>query len=120
MESVKERSSDTQSPLHSSWTSQPPEKGDGSGGLIPNPNPNPNLTPTQTVDPDFSIYTASLPYAVRRALSPQTSRGAQKLRGALLTADGQFRWSRLQEVLAQVRCGCSSELEFPSPGTPGV
>lgn len=26
------------------------------------------------VDPDFSIYTASLPYAVRRALSPQTSR----------------------------------------------
>jgi hypothetical protein len=58
---------------------------------------------TQVVDPDFSIYTASLPYAVRRALSPQTSRGARKLRDALLTPDGQFRWSRLHEVLAMVR-----------------
>jgi hypothetical protein len=57
----------------------------------------------QTVDPDFSIYTASLPYAVRRALSPQTSHGAKKLRDALLTDDGQFRWSRFQDVLAQVR-----------------
>mmetsp|Transcript_15571 Transcript_15571/g.21509 ORF Transcript_15571/g.21509 Transcript_15571/m.21509 type:complete len:794 (-) Transcript_15571:113-2494(-) len=51
------------------------------------------------VDPDFSIYTASLPYAVRRALSPQTTQGSQKLRRALLTKTGEFRWNRLNEVL---------------------
>jgi len=51
------------------------------------------------VDPDFSIYTASLPYAVRRALSPQTSRGVNILRQALLTEEGEFRVDQLSEVL---------------------
>ena len=54
------------------------------------------------VDPDFSIYSSALPYAVRRALSPETEKGEATLRSALLTDEGAFRWGRLDAVLAQV------------------
>jgi predicted unusual protein kinase regulating ubiquinone biosynthesis (AarF/ABC1/UbiB family) len=54
------------------------------------------------VDPNFSIYSSALPYAVRRALSPETEKGEAVLRSALLTDAGAFRWSRLNEVLNQL------------------
>lgn len=54
------------------------------------------------VDPNFSIYSSALPYAVRRALSPETEKGEAVLRSALLTDSGAFRWSRLNQVLDQL------------------
>ncbi len=54
------------------------------------------------VDPNFSIYSSALPYAVRRALSPETEKGEAVLRNALLTDSGAFRWSRLNDVLSQL------------------
>jgi predicted unusual protein kinase regulating ubiquinone biosynthesis (AarF/ABC1/UbiB family) len=54
------------------------------------------------VDPNFSIYSSALPYAVRRALSPETEKGEAVLRSALLTDSGAFRWSRLNDVLSQL------------------
>ncbi len=39
---------------------------------------------------------------MRRALSPETEKGEAALRSALLTDSGAFRWSRLNEVLAQL------------------
>ena len=54
------------------------------------------------VDPNFSIYSSALPYAVRRALSPETAKGEAVLRSALLTDSGAFRWSRLNQVLDQL------------------
>lgn len=54
------------------------------------------------VDPDFSIYVKALPYAVRRALSPETERGEAVLRETLLTESGAFRWGRLNELLQQL------------------
>jgi len=53
------------------------------------------------VEPDFSIYTAALPFAVRRALSPETPRGKEALRSALLDDEGNFRFSYFSEVLQQ-------------------
>lgn len=55
------------------------------------------------VDPNFSIYTQALPYAVRRALSPSTEKGEAALRSALLTDQGEFRFGRLNELLEQVQ-----------------
>lgn len=54
------------------------------------------------VDPNFSVYMASLPYAVRRILSPETDQGKEALRNALLTERGDFKFQRLNEILAQV------------------
>lgn len=53
------------------------------------------------VDPNFSIYTQALPFAVRRALSPETEKGEQTLRSALLTDTGEFRFNRLMQLLAR-------------------
>lgn len=50
------------------------------------------------VEPDFSIYTAALPFAVRRALSPETPRGKDALRAALLDDEGNFRFGYFSEV----------------------
>lgn len=55
------------------------------------------------VDPNFSIYTQALPFAVRRALSPETEKGEQTLRSALLTETGEFRFNRLMQLLARGR-----------------
>ena len=67
------------------------------------------------VDPNFSIYSSALPYAVRRALSPETAKGEAVLRSALLTDSGAFRWSRLNEVLDQLE----SLSQKASPGEDG-
>jgi hypothetical protein len=53
------------------------------------------------VDPDFNIYEVSLPWAVQRALSPATAKGAQALRDALLTRENKLRWDRVHELVEQ-------------------
>lgn len=50
-------------------------------------------------DPNFNIYAASLPYAVRRALAPATAAGAVALRSALLDESNRVRWERFQELM---------------------
>mmetsp|Transcript_73852 Transcript_73852/g.130243 ORF Transcript_73852/g.130243 Transcript_73852/m.130243 type:complete len:972 (-) Transcript_73852:1842-4757(-) len=53
-----------------------------------------------TADPTFNIYKASLPYAVRRALSPCTEPGVKALKEAWFTEGGQLQWDRIDELLA--------------------
>lgn len=53
------------------------------------------------VDPAFNIYEVSLPWAVQRALSPATAKGAQALRDALLTRENKLRWDRVHELVEQ-------------------
>ena len=51
-------------------------------------------------DPDFNIYVASLPYAVRRAMAPATEEGRRAMRAAFLNeADNTVRWDRIAELL---------------------
>ena len=51
-------------------------------------------------DPDFNIYVASLPYAVRRAMAPATEEGRRAMRAAFLNeADNSVRWDRIAELL---------------------
>ncbi|KAK3281161.1 hypothetical protein CYMTET_11036 [Cymbomonas tetramitiformis] len=78
------------------------------------------------VDPNFSVYMASLPYAVRRILSPETNQGKEALRNALLTERGDFKFQRLNEILAQVedladdpkQAPEAVKLETPGKGSP--
>ena len=51
-------------------------------------------------DPDFNIYTASLPYAIRRAMAPATPEGRRAMRDAFLNEhDNSVRWDRIAELL---------------------
>ena len=50
-------------------------------------------------DPNFNIYVAALPYAVRRALAPTTEEGQAALRSSLLDEHNRVRWSRFQELM---------------------
>jgi hypothetical protein len=51
-------------------------------------------------DPDFNIYVASLPYAVRRAMAPATEEGRRAMRAAFLNeADNTVRWDRIAELM---------------------
>lgn len=54
----------------------------------------------ERVDPDFNIYTAALPIAVRRALSPRTKAARQAMRETVLAEGGKLRWERLEALLA--------------------
>ena len=49
----------------------------------------------ETVDGEFDIYSAAMPYAARRALAPTTASGAVALRAALVDASGALRIDRL-------------------------
>jgi len=49
-------------------------------------------------DPDFNIYSAAVPYAVRRALTPRTVEGRQALEDALLNDRGELRLRELMEM----------------------
>ena len=59
------------------------------------------------VDPDFDVYRASMPWAIRRALSPTSTDGVNALRGALFrdTNSGKLRFNDLvdQFLLSPVR-----------------
>ena len=51
-------------------------------------------------DPDFNIYTASLPYAIRRAMAPATPEGRKAMRAAFLNEhDNSVRWERITELV---------------------
>ena len=52
------------------------------------------------VDAAFNVYSASLPWAIRRALSPTTEESAAALRAALLTPANELRWAELLELAA--------------------
>jgi hypothetical protein len=43
----------------------------------------------------------SLPWAIQRALSPSTTRGAAQLRSTLLTADNKIQWAKIQQLIAE-------------------
>eukprot|EP00929_Paragymnodinium_shiwhaense_P079775 TRINITY_DN41587_c0_g1_i2.p1 TRINITY_DN41587_c0_g1~~TRINITY_DN41587_c0_g1_i2.p1 ORF type:complete len:469 (-),score=68.12 TRINITY_DN41587_c0_g1_i2:233-1639(-) len=53
----------------------------------------------EKVDPTFNIYTAALPVAVRRALTPQTRQARQAMRDTILTPEGSVRWTALEDML---------------------
>jgi hypothetical protein len=63
-----------------------------------------------TADPTFNIYKASLPYAIRRAMSPSTKQGVQALRNAWLTEQGHLQWDRLESLVS-----ASEEEKEPEP-----
>lgn len=52
------------------------------------------------VKPEFNIYEASLPYALRRALCPQTPPAIEALRGNLITESGAPRWSSIRAMFS--------------------
>jgi hypothetical protein len=49
----------------------------------------------ETVDGEFDIYSAAMPYAARRALAPTTADGAAALKVALVDESGALRVDRL-------------------------
>lgn len=50
--------------------------------------------------PGFNIYEASLPYALRRALSPKTLQAVKAMRENVISDTGLLRWERVQALLA--------------------
>jgi len=50
------------------------------------------------VDPEFNIYEMSLPWVVRRSLSPSTKKGVEVFRSTILTSDNRIQWERLIEM----------------------
>mmetsp|Transcript_30244 Transcript_30244/g.66323 ORF Transcript_30244/g.66323 Transcript_30244/m.66323 type:complete len:865 (-) Transcript_30244:961-3555(-) len=51
------------------------------------------------VDETFNIYEVSLPWAIQRALSPETKEGAAALRATFLTPQNKLQWERVQELV---------------------
>lgn len=51
------------------------------------------------VDSKFSIYEMSMPWAVRRSLSPSTREGIRVLRNTFLTEDNRVQWDRFLELM---------------------
>jgi predicted unusual protein kinase regulating ubiquinone biosynthesis (AarF/ABC1/UbiB family) len=64
-------------------------------------------------DPDFNIYTASLPYAIRRAMAPATPEGRKAMRAAFLNEhDNSVRWERITELVGGAgKSGAGDESE---------
>jgi len=52
-----------------------------------------------SVDPDFNIYEMSVPWVVRRSLSPSTQKGIDVFRSTILTDDNRIQWKRLLELV---------------------
>ena len=53
------------------------------------------------VDPSFNIYAVSLPWAVKRSLSPSSDQGIEALRSTLLTDTNQLQWDRVTRLLTE-------------------
>lgn len=51
------------------------------------------------VDPDFNIYEMSLPWVVKRSLSPSTEKGRKVLRNTILKPDNTIQWERIMELM---------------------
>jgi hypothetical protein len=56
----------------------------------------------ERVDPNFNIYEMALPWAIQRALSPETSDAKHTLRSLLLDEKNQFQWARVDDAIEQV------------------
>ena len=68
------------------------------------------------VDPDFNIYQMSLPWVVRRSLSPSTTKGIQTLRNTILTSNNQIQWERFVDLASSLsESSASSASSSPSP-----
>ncbi len=52
----------------------------------------------QSVDPGFNIYEISMPWAVRRSLSPSTQKGVDVFRSTLLNEENKIQWQRLLDL----------------------
>eukprot|EP00931_Biecheleriopsis_adriatica_P101874 TRINITY_DN76936_c0_g1_i1.p1 TRINITY_DN76936_c0_g1~~TRINITY_DN76936_c0_g1_i1.p1 ORF type:complete len:774 (+),score=148.52 TRINITY_DN76936_c0_g1_i1:45-2366(+) len=52
-------------------------------------------------DPNFNIYEVGLPFAMRRALAPETESARKAFRDNFLTEDRRLKWETLQGLLAQ-------------------
>ena len=64
-------------------------------------------------DPDFNIYTASLPYAIRRAMAPATPEGRKAMRAAFLNEhDNSVRWDRITELVGGAKASGSGDETF--------
>lgn len=53
----------------------------------------------EKADPNFNIYTASLPYAIRRAMAPSTPEGQKAMRETFLNESNELRWDRIEELV---------------------
>lgn len=53
----------------------------------------------EKADPDFNIYTAALPYAIRRAMAPSTPEGQIAMRNTFLNESDELRWDRIEELV---------------------
>ena len=51
------------------------------------------------VDPDFNIYSMSLPWALRRSLAPTSPQGVKTLRSSLLQDDNRVKWDALLDLM---------------------
>lgn len=54
---------------------------------------------TGQVDPEFNIYEMSMPWVVRRSLSPSTEQGRRVLRNIILKEDNTIQWERILELM---------------------
>lgn len=54
---------------------------------------------TGQVDPEFNIYEMSLPWVVRRSLSPSTVKGTNVLRNTILKTNNKIQWERLVDLM---------------------
>lgn len=66
------------------------------------------------VDPDFNIYEMSLPWVVRRSLSPSTKKGMKVLRSTILKPDNKIQWERVMELMQTQKATIKNANE---PGT---
>ena len=53
----------------------------------------------EKADPNFNIYTAALPYAIRRAMAPSTPEGQRAMRETFLNESNELRWDRMEELV---------------------
>ena len=60
------------------------------------------------VDPTFNIYAVSLPWAVKRSLSPSSPEGVASLRSTFLTEKNTLQLDRFQKLLTEAAASSSS------------
>jgi hypothetical protein len=63
------------------------------------------------VDPDFNIYEMSLPWVVRRSLSPSTDKGRKVLRNTILKKDNRIQWERVMELMEMQKAAAEASSE---------
>lgn len=63
------------------------------------------------VDPDFNIYAMSLPWVVRRSLSPSTEKGTKVLRKTILKADNKIQWERIMDLMEMQKAAAAASSE---------